>query len=91
MADHKARQQQCGWEPGFIGLWPIKALVIADWGWLKEQAGLGRGWKTTGSWDQDWERAGDKKQAWEAVAGQTGPPVSCPNLPPPDIADFLLS
>lgn len=55
-----------------LGLWPIKALLIGDWGWLREQEALECGWKTTRSWDEDWDRTRDREQAWEAVAGQTG-------------------
>lgn len=72
-----------------LGLCSIKALAISGWGWFREQVGLGHGWKSAGSWDQDW-----KRRQGIGVGGSSRtdrPPASCPNLHYPDIEDFLLS
>lgn len=71
-----------------LGLCSIKALVISGWGSFREQAGLGRGWKSAGSWDQGWKR---RQGIGLGGSSRTDrPPASCPNLHYPDIEDFLL-
>lgn len=71
-----------------LGLWPIKALVIIDWGLLRKQGT----WNVTGSQLGAKTRTGREQETTLGDSDKTErPPASCPKACPPGLTNFLIS